>query len=194
MRDLSKFTSVKVENNFTQLIEGTHRVTIKAVHVTNSFAKDFITGEENEDKPEWTDPTPQFALIFGNAEGSHIQRFNMEGYKRVNEIPEKKRDKVYASGEENFAVSKKDNTRVVSDKRTADADQIFSQVFEAAGLDVGSVPNDLVGKELELTIFPRKYGDKTNYRAKNFRKIGANDNAASSVGMSEESAEEADDL
>lgn len=179
----SNFTRGEVVRDVVLLPFGEHEVVIHSIKLTDDLHMDLTEGKMKAvaDRPEWVDPTPQLAVTFkgidpetGKVTGVITHRYNGLGYVRYPELGELglDPDKYFASGTEGYAVHEASRQRIPSELRTKQALNIVNQLCAAAGLPLGAKLDDLVGKKLQITVYPRLYQGREIARVKNPRAVG----------------------
>lgn len=166
------------ESSSDRLGAGHHLVSITDVKPMDSRHK--WNGDEKDELPDFSDPTPQLGVEFKNDEGAVAwHRFNFWGYQRWNELPEADQvsDKYeqVVFGETVYACEVKgdDLVRILDTKRTADAQSIVDQFIAAVGMTgekIGEVLDTLVGQNLVIKIEDDEYLGIAQVRITNFEK------------------------
>lgn len=164
------------ESTNDRLSAGTHLVTITDVRPMDSRHK--WNGDEKDDLPGFSDPTPQLGVEFKDENGAVAwHRFNFWGYKRWEELPESDQssDKYeqVVFGDNVYACEVKGDqlVRIKDEQRTADAHSIVDQFISAVGMTgntIGDLIDTLVGQELVIKIEDDEYNGKPQPRVTNF--------------------------
>lgn len=178
------FSRGEVVRDVVLLPFGEHKVVVHAIKLTDDLHMDLTEGKMKalDQRPEWLDPTPQLAVTYkgidpttGKVTGVITHRYNGLGYMRYSELAEAGLDpeRYFASGPEGYAVHEASRQRVPSELRTKQALNIVNQLCAAAGIAIGGNLDELVGKELMITVYPRQYAGREIARVKNPRAVGA---------------------
>lgn len=122
---------------------GTENVRAAKMSLTDSFSNFDGTPRPASQLPEWTDPTIQLAVTFASLEGHgvHTHRFNLQGFRRWNELTEEaQKDDAYVQVGD-YACTVEDNdeiARELDETRSATAIGMLDQLFSALSLPIGS--------------------------------------------------------
>ncbi len=176
-KQFQNFQSGQFESNFsnetTVLGEGTHRVKISRVTVTDDTMKGLVNPikKSDDELPEWKDVTEQLAVTMNNSDGVTTRRFNATGYVRYSELPENMRGDYDELGSENYAVHKTKKVSIIDKNRTAQCENIINQFFYSCGLPEGSGISDLLGCETMVTIKAKEYNGNTQLYPASFSAV-----------------------
>jgi hypothetical protein len=107
--------------------------------VLDSFTNWDETSKDAEKLPEFSDPAPELAVMFGTDHGTVIARLHIKGYVQWDDLTEEAQnsgkyklvefhDRAYACVEKNGKL-----TRVESPEKTKDAQNFINQFFTSAG-------------------------------------------------------------
>lgn len=89
---MSRLSNYKSKQPSSQLLkQGEHAVRLLSVTECTSFdqVKAGKVAGEKDDLPDWSDPTPQIAVVVGNGDGALTHRFNEKGYLKFGDLTEK---------------------------------------------------------------------------------------------------------
>jgi hypothetical protein len=180
----TNFSRGEVVKDVVLLPYGDHKVVIHNIKLTSDIHLDLTEGKlkSADQRPEWVDETPQLAVTYkgidpetGKVTGVITHRYNGLGYMRYSELTEAGLDpeRYFAAGDEGYAVHEASRQRVPSDERTKQALNIVNQLCAAAGIPIGGQLEELVGKELIITVYPRLYNGREIARVKNPRSLAS---------------------
>lgn len=171
------FKRGEVKKDINLLPVGRHIVIVHGYRELTDLDTD-LSGhmKDDEDRPEWVDPTPQIAVTLkgydpetGKITGVITDRFQGTGFVRHSELEAMglNPDDYFASGPELYAVSEETRERVPSQLRTERAANIFNAFLEACGVEIGHHYSEMIGKILSVEVYEKAYEGKTNKRFKN---------------------------
>jgi len=157
---------------------GEHTVKVASMVECSDQQKNF-NASEIEVKEEWSDPTPQIAVVFRatNGTGVFTHRFNVKGFVRFSELDATQQKatvkvagkvvaKYFSAGAEGYAIDRMTGERLESAERTDKCIRMLDDMSARCGNAEGSAYEEMVGKELNIVIEENGQGNLRITRTK----------------------------
>lgn len=140
---------------------GEYPAVVLGYKITDDRIKGFFNPvpKAQDELPEWSDPTPQLLVAFKTKSGVAYHRYQGAGYKRFSELDDPTGFSP-SNDAEGYAMDETTKARIKDAGRTKSCQNILAGLFAGCGCPEGSSPDDLIGKNVVITVKVKEYADK----------------------------------